>query len=70
MKGPDKEKWVEADKKEEHQHRYGDRPTFQHMLGGRADIPRGCKALPLKRVCTIKDTGEYKVRWVVLGNLE
>jgi hypothetical protein len=40
------------------------------MHGGRADISRGCKALPLKRLCTIKDTGDYKARWMVFGNLD
>ena len=34
------------------------------------DISRGCKASPLKRLCTVKDTGDYKARWGVLGNLD
>ena len=36
------------------------------MLGGRADISRGCNALPLKRLSTMNDTGDYKARLMVL----
>jgi hypothetical protein len=46
------------------------RPTLQHMLGGRDDISRGCKASPLKSLCTIKDSGDYRAGWMVLGNLD
>ena len=48
----------------------GDRLTLQHMLGGRVDISRGCKASPLKSLCTIKDTRDYRAGWMVLGNLD
>lgn len=62
--------WLAADKAERKQHLEGDKPTFRHIAAGRAGVPGVVKVLLLKRVCTIKDTGQYKVRWVVLGNLD
>lgn len=39
-------------------------------MGGLAGVPKGISVWPIKRHCKIKDTEEYKVRWVVLGNLD
>ena len=69
-KRADQEKWFAADAEERRQHLEGEKPTFRHIPEGRAGVSSGAKVLPLKRVCIIKDTGQYKVRWVVLGNLD
>ena len=44
--------------------------TFKYISGGRGSLPRGAKILRLKRQLKLKDSGKYKVRWVVLGNLD
>lgn len=69
-KRSDSSKWSAADDKERQQHMSGDKATFRWIQGRRPVLPRDAKVLPLKRVCTIKDDGSYKVRWVVLGNLD
>ena len=43
---------------------------MEELPGGKADIPFGHPCFPLKRVCKIKSNNKYKIRWVVLGNLE
>ena len=68
LKGQDSDKWKQADAKEAQQHR--DKGTFKPIIGGKAALNKGTRVLPLKRQCKIKDSGEYKVRWVVLGNLD
>ena len=46
------------------------RGTFQEIHEGRSGVPRGHKVLPLKRQCRVKNDGRFKVRWVVLGNVD
>jgi len=66
----DKEKWLAADKKEENQQFDPDHLTMKVVPGGCSGVPFGIPIYPIKRHCKIKDNGEYKVRWVVLGNLD
>ena len=72
--GPDKEDWLRADAEEREQQltqQLGkDGPHMEELSGGKAAIPLGQACFPLKRVCKIKSNGKYKIRWVVLGNLE
>ena len=68
--GPDKDKWIEADKKESDQQFDSNHTTMKRVDGGRSGVPAGMPIYPIKRHCKIKDNGIYKVRWVVLGNLD
>ena len=74
IKGPDKDKWIAADSKERLQQmekRPGrDAPTMEPVSEGKQGVPYGAKIYPIKRHCKIKSDGTYKVRWVVLGNLD
>ena len=74
IKRDDAAKWVEADAKERAQQllkRPGrDDPTMEPVDRGKAGVPYGEKIYPIKRHCKIKSDGRYKVRWVVLGNLD
>ena len=47
-----------------------DDPTMEPVDRGKAGVPYGEKIFPIKRHCKIKSDGTYKVRWVVLGNLD
>ena len=68
--GKDKVKWLEADKKEGEQQFDPDHMTMKIIPEGTGGVPLGIPIYPIKRHCKIKDSGEYKVRWVVLGNLD
>ena len=71
---PDRDKWFEADQKERCQQmetQLGkDSPHLVYIHQGKDGVPRGEKIFPIKRHCKIKSNGTYKVRWVVLGNLD
>jgi len=69
-KGPEKDKWIAADKKESDQQFDPTHTTMKEVIGGRSGVPFGMPIYPIKRHCKIKDSGTYKVRWVVLGNLD
>ena len=68
--GMNKDKWLAADRKESDQQFDPNHMTMQLVPGGRNGVPSGIPIYPIKRHCKIKDSGEYKVRWVVLGNLD
>jgi len=74
QENPDRDKWLEADEKERVQQmkkRKGkDEPTMDPVDRGKHGVPYGQKIYPIKRHCKIKSDGTYKVRWVVLGNLD
>ena len=65
--GEDRLKWLAADLEEQRQHLM--KPTFL-LMDKDFKHPPGTRFLPIKRQCRIKDSGKYKVRWVVLGNLD
>lgn len=44
--------------------------TMQIIPEGLNGVPKGERVYPIKRHCKIKGNGEYKVRYVVLGNLD
>jgi len=69
-KGPEKDMWIAADKKESDQQFDPHHTTMKVVPDGRRGVPLGVPIYPIKRHCKIKDSGNYKVRWVVLGNLD
>jgi hypothetical protein len=74
QENPDRDKWLAADEKERIQQmlkRPGkDSATMVYIHNGKAGVPYGEKIYPIKRHCKIKSDGTFKVRWVVLGNLD
>ena len=69
VKGPDQDRWLAAGQKERDQQFNPDHTTLRKVDGGVYGVPSGEKIYPIKRHCKIKHGDEYKVRWVVLGNL-
>jgi hypothetical protein len=65
--GEDRMSWLVADLEEQRQHLA--KPTFL-LMSPDHKFPSGTRFLPIKRQCRIKDSGKFKVRWVVLGNLD
>ena len=72
--GLDRDKWLQADADEREQQCQvqpgKDGPHMERLLGGKSVIPFGHAVFPIKRVCKIKSSGKYKIRWTVMGNLE
>ena len=68
--GLEKAMWLEADLRERAQQFDPTHCTLQEVPDGMKGVPFGTPVWPLKRHCKIKDDGIYKVRWVVLGNLD
>ena len=60
--------WLQADREERAQHQA--KGTFEFVPGGRRSLPPGTMVLPIKRVCRLKDTGAFKVRWTIEGNFD
>lgn len=68
--GTDSAAWFKADQEERDKHFNPERPTLEEVQGGNLGVPFGVPIWGLKRHCKIKSDGRYKIRWVVLGNLD
>ncbi len=70
IKGPAKTEWLAADQRERDLLLNCASPKLQLIPEGLEGVPKGCPVYPIKRHCKIKTGEAYKVRWVVLGNLD
>ena len=72
MNGPDREKWLIADKVEEDllslPQKGRDGPVLEEFQ--RSEVPHGMKILPVTKQRKIKSNGKFKSRFCVMGNLD